>query len=173
MGLFDRHPLPAGVRSSLGAHLAAGGHRTPPRVLAWAATEDGVLVALPDRLALQGPDGWTVLPWHSVHGATWTDDGSAFTYATVDAPRRWHRVAVTDPGRLPEVVRERVEQTFLVRQTVQLAPGRGAVVSGRRPADGSGEVTWHIAPGRGVNLADPHLAEVARGMVEQIRKVWD
>ena len=172
MGLFDRHPLPAEVRDSLAAHLAGEGHRTPPRVLAWASTRDGVLVALPDLLAVRGVDGWTAVPWHTVHAASWTEDGSTLTYATVDAPRRSRTVAVTDPGRLPEVVRERVEQTFVVRQAVQLAPGRGAVVSGRRPADGRGEVSWHVAPGRGVNLADPQLAEAARGIVERIRGVW-
>lgn len=171
MGLFDRRSLPADAAASLSRHLADQGRRTP-RVLAWAATDDGVLVGLPDRLAVLGADGWADVPWHTVQSASWADDGSAFTWSTVNAPQRTSTVPVTAPGRLPEVVRERVEQTFVVQRNVQLAPGRGAIVSGRRPAEGSGALSWHIAPVRGVNLADPALAEAAREMLERTRRDW-
>nr|NLI50730.1 hypothetical protein [Propionibacterium sp.] len=172
MALFDRRSLPADARASLARWLAEEGLRGTPRVLAWAATPDGVLVALPDRLAIGDHDGWSSVPWHEVHGATWSDDGASFTWRTVADPRRSRTLAVTAPGRLPEVVRERVEQTFVVRRPVELAPGRGATVSGRRPADGAGELTWHLTPARGVSLADPALAEAARGVLERVRREW-
>lgn len=172
MGLFDRRSLPADTRAALARQLAAEGVRTPPRVLAWAATAEGALVALPDRLAIPRPEGWTWLPWHEVHAATWSEDGTSFTWRTVDAPRLSRTLTVIETGRLPEVVHERVQQTFVVQRAVQLAPGRGATVSGRRPAAGGGEVVWHIAPARGVNLADPALAEAARSVLERVRRDW-
>lgn len=171
MGLFDRRALSTDVRAGLQQHLADSGGRRP-RVLAWASGPEVTVVALTDRLAVLGPDGWESLPWHEVQSAGWNDEGTRFTWATVAAPRTPRFVELTAPGRLPEVVRERVEQTFVVQHRVDLTPGRPAIVSGRRPAAGAGEVTWHLTPAPGVDLSDPELAETARRVLERVQNDW-
>lgn len=173
MGLFDRHRLPDDVRASLREHLAAEGVRTPLRVLAWAKTADGVLVGLPDRFALLGPGGsWTSLPWHRVLSATWDDAGSVFVWRTVTRPHALQSVEMSDPGRMPELVRERVEQTIVSRQVVDLAPGVQATLTGRRPAEGDGPVEWSVVPPRGVDLRRPELAAAVRDLIERARRDW-
>ena len=61
MGLFDRAGLPSDDFRSLGE--AIGGR---VRVLAWARGADGVVVGLPDRLAIQASDGWRFVGWNDI-----------------------------------------------------------------------------------------------------------
>jgi len=169
----SRDHLPADVLSSLAAHLAEAGVRTPPRVLAWARSADGVAVGLPERFAVLEAGGrWLSQPWHEVQRATWNDEGTLLTWTTVSEPGRPHTVAFADPGRLPELVRERVQQTIVAQQEVQLLPGRPAVLTARRPADGSGPVRWLLTPGRGVDLRDPEVARAAQELIERVSEQW-
>lgn len=172
MGLFDRGRLPADVRASLHQHLS-GGTGAPPRVLAWAQTSDGVLVGLPDRMALLGPEAvWTSVAWHHVQSASWDDAGRVFVWRGVERSHILHSVEIADPGRLPEVVRERVEQTFVARQTVELAEGVRGTLTGRRPAAGDGPVEWSVIAARGVDLRRPQVADAVRRVVERARLEW-
>ena len=104
--------------------------------------------------------------------ATWNDEGTLLTWTTVSEPGRPHTVAFADPGRLPELVRERVQQTIVAQQEVQLLPGRPAVLTARRPADGSGPVRWLLTPGRGVDLRDPEVARAAQELIERVSEQW-
>ncbi len=172
MALFPPR-LPDDVRSSLSEHLSTLDLPGRARVLAWTRSLDGAVVALPDRLAVLGPGGvWSSVPWHEILRASWTDDGTRLFWHTIDAPLARHEVVVTSPGRLPEVVLERVGQTIVMQQTVELAPGRRATLTGRRPAVGDGEVRWSVVPSRGVDLSRPDLAEAARLFVERAQLDW-
>lgn len=172
MRFFGRDSLPSDVRASLREHLSAEGVRSPLRVLTFARTSDGVVIALPDRLALWERGAWRTVAWHEMMRAAWAEDGHTFRWTTVPEPDTWLSVAVEAPGELPGVVRERIEQTFVVRQSVELAPGKRGVVAARRPAEGGGALVWYLVPDRGVDLTRPDLAEAARRILDRLMRDW-
>lgn len=174
MAIFASHRLPREAEESLAQALAVDGRRVRPRILASAATLDGALVALPDRLAILGPGGlWQTELWHQILRATWSDDGSRFLWRTVAEPGRERALEVSDPGKLPEVVQERITQTIVMQQRVEIAPGKRVVVTGRRPATGpDSEVRWLVVPARGVDLTQPVLAEATRRLLERVKEDW-
>ena len=173
MGLFDRHALPTALRSAL-AEAVGVGPRALPRVLAWAPTPVGAVLALDDRLAILSGAAWTFTPWHRVLSAGWDDSGSTFMWRSVDRPHALNTVAVTRPLRLPEAVRERVEQSIVARQNVVLGPGARGTLIGRRVlgGEGSGAVEWSIQPVKGVDMQRPEVADAARLLIEAARQDW-
>ncbi len=145
--------LPAADLTSLSDHL---GRRARP--LAWAASDDGVVVALDDRLCVRDADGWSDVPWHDVLRGGW--DGA-------DGVLRWVRMSTGDrreahlaePRSMPEVFRERVEATILVRHVVRPRPGKAITITARRPlGDGDGRILWTAHPAPGVRMDAETLA---------------
>ena len=176
MGLFDRRQLPADVRESLRLHLGGDGTRkaASPRVLAWAETPGGYLVALPDRLAtLTRPDSWESLPWERLASATWDNDGTMFGWRTTDRAHHLQTTMIAAPGRLPEVVRERVERTFVARHEVVLQTGAPVTVTGRRPAEGDGAIVWSVVGPRGLRLDSPEHQRAAADAIAQARRHYE
>lgn len=165
MNLFARRGLPDDLEAGLRAHT--GGR---PRVLAWAPAESGAVVALPERLAVLDGDGWTSIGWHEVLRGGWDADASALHWTGPDGGRS---VPLADPGRLPEVFRERVEATILVQRSVDLARGRFVIVSARRDPWGEAPVAWALHPGPGVRLEDPDTAEQAAAALERLRAEYE
>lgn len=170
MPLFSK-ALPSPVLTSLTDHLQAKGHQGRPRVLAWTTTTNGFLAGTPDVLAVLDDEGWHTWGWHELLRATWSDDGTSFTWVDL-ANLRSATVTVTEPGRLPDLVMERIEQTIVVVKPVVLARGRRGTLTGRRPADGSSDVTWRIIPGPGVDLSDPAQAEAASELIARAQRDW-
>src|SRR5690348_6372924 len=110
MGLFKRRRLPAGQRPPL---------EPDERVVAWATTGDGVLVATTRGVYLPGAAGR--LGWHDIHKATWSGRQLALVaarevaagdgYAVVeDAPAVVH--TLIDPDKVPHQVRARVTKSI-------------------------------------------------------------
>ncbi|MEU4578797.1 hypothetical protein ACBI99_37710 [Nonomuraea sp. ATR24] len=153
MKVFRR--LPADARRSL---------ETEPgeRVLTFAPSGDGYLVAT--TLALHLPGGGRI-PYEDVDRASWDENG--LNLITTGGER--HRVSTTEPGLLPETVRERVNATIVVNKHVDL-PGRGGVrlVARRRPG---GEVTgWTLVFDDGLDPDDPGLRAQAEQALEGLRR---
>lgn len=173
MPLFAPKP-PADVLASLRVHLADAGEQGKPRVLAWAPAPEGAIVALDGRLAVLEAGVWTSTPWHELLHATWNDEGSILWWTTVDAPQRPHETRVLAPGRLPDVIFERLKQTFVASRTVTLAPGKGGTLMARRPATSTdaADITWLIVPARGTNLKRPEIAEAAQRILDAARRDW-
>lgn len=154
--------LPADVRARIADHLGAR-----PRVLAWASTvEGGVVAALIDRLVLVREDGIEEMPWHDVLRGGFDGEGRSM---------RWTRMSteettvlpLVEPNSFPEVFKERVEATFLFQQAVFPKPGRAVTISARRNlTDADAPVIWTAHPARGVVMDDEMLgfteAELAR-----------
>lgn len=172
MGLLGRPRLGDDVLASLREHLDALGAGSAGRVLGWASTVDGVAIGLTDRLAILRGGVWQSWPWHHLLSATWDDAGTQFAWTTNDRPYALASVVVDRPGRLPDVVAERIEQTFVVRSTVALAPGVLATLTGRRPADGHGDVEWAVVPPRGVDLRRPELAAGVQRVISHAKRDW-
>lgn len=153
MKLFSRHALPADALVRLTEHL---GRR--PRALAWARTEDGVLVALPDRLVRLRPAAVEEVGWHDILSGGWDQAGSAMHWTRMSTGEAIS-VRLTEPHSFPEVFRERVESTFLFQQAVYPRPGKAVTISARRShMAGDEPVLWTAHPARGVQMDEETMA---------------
>ncbi|KIH98612.1 hypothetical protein LP52_12375 [Streptomonospora alba] len=151
MRLTRRTGLPEGLRSRISLQRGE-------RVLAvTGGGADAALVAT-DR-ALHLPDGHAV-PWEHIDRARWTEEGLTFT-----EEGHGRRVfGVEDPGRLAEVVYERVTATIVVSRHVPLEgggeDGEGFRLVARRPPGGT-DVSWQVHVDEGVDPQDPRVAALA------------
>ncbi|MET9337407.1 MULTISPECIES: hypothetical protein [unclassified Nonomuraea] len=153
MSIFRR--LPSDVRKNLAT-------TSGERVLTFARSGEGYVVAT--DLALFLPDGERV-PWEQVERAAWDDEGLNLT--TSDGRRL--SAPVTEPNRLPEAVRERVNSTIVVNKYVPL-PSRGGVRLVARRAPGSNDFTWKLHFDEGLDPDDPGLRAHAEQALEGIRR---
>ena len=166
MDLFARRGLPTDLQATLRSHLGAR-----PRVLAWGATPaGGAVVALPDRLSVHEGGAWSDTGWHQVLRGGWDAEASALHWTGPDGD---HTVPLADPGRIPEVFRERVEATILLQHSVDVGPGRVVTVSARRDQSGRTPVAWALHAGRGVRLDDPEVAALATAELERLRTEYE
>lgn len=159
LGSFRR--LPAAVRDAL--ELTRG-----ERPLASAPTRGGSYVVA-TGLALHIPaetGGFLRLPWERIDRASWEAD---WLHVFQTAGGAEHHVRFTDPGSVPEIVRERVTSTIMVNQQATL-PGGGKVrITGRR-SPGTGEVRWAFVFDAGLDPADPGLRAQAEQLLEDLRR---
>ena len=67
-----------------------------------------------------------------------------------------HEVRIADPGRLLQLVRERVTASVLLQRRVSLPGSRkGLMVVARRSPHRGGEISWAVEYDVGVDPADP------------------
>ncbi len=144
------------------------------RVLTWADTASGPVVATPLGLWLPGYE--ERLPWHLVDKATWKN-GILTLVPAVDTgdgvlveqtPRA---VRVTVPRDLPNTVRVRVQKAIAFTRHHPLpvdGPRRGVRVVGRR-VPGRDGISWQLVFDRGVDRDDPAVRAAAAAYVEQAR----
>ena len=161
-------PVPDGFAGE----LAADEH-----VLAVARTADGG-VLLASRLGLWWPEGRRV-GWHLVSKVAWNSGSLSVTEAEEagsaggavllrDLPARRFRLA--EPGRAPQVLRERVDSSIKSRDHREL-PGGGMWVVQRKVAGRDGiELQVRADPGTDEAVVRRAAAEVAE-RVRQAREV--
>ncbi|WP_433325998.1 hypothetical protein [Spirillospora sp. CA-294931] len=149
--------LPAAVREAL--TLERG-----ERHLTHAATRGGShVVATTTALHLPTEDGgFTRIPWDRVEQASWKD-GWLHVHES-----REHHIRLTDPGNVPEAVRERVTATIAVNHQAKL-PGGTVRITGRRPTTG-GDVRWTFVFEAGLDPNDPGLKAHAEQALEALRR---
>lgn len=130
------------------------------RVLAWTASESGPVAGTRDALYL--PDG-TRLPWHEVETADWDRETGALVVRGVGRygqPRPEHHLVLSDPGRVLELLRERVTASIVLTRHVLVDGPFGVKVIGRRESSGAREVEWFVEYDAGLDPADP-MVEIA------------
>lgn len=133
------------------------------RVLASCESVDGVVLAGTRDALYLGPDRF---PWEGVSAADWDKETETFRVSMVGA---WGKEKVsrsfdlTEPGRLLQLVRERVTASVVLQRHVSLPGGRGVRVIGRRPPRGTGDIEWFFEYDEGVDPTDPavHAAAAA------------
>lgn len=155
------------------------------RVLAWCtATIDGpdggevVLAGTRDALYLDGRrdaevvgDG-TRLPWEEVEAADWDVDTESFRVSEVG---RWgyerleHRFTITDPGRLLELVRERVTASVVFQRHIPIRGVRGVRVIARRAPRGDSPLHWIYEYDAGIDPDDPEVRALASAALDLAR----
>ena len=162
--------LPPDTYASWRSSLAER-ERTPARILAWARADDGYVIgssavlsvgsrpaggAEPERGTVPG---WRHVGWHEIEHGGWNAESRSLSW-TLYGGRRG-RVALADPGRLPELFRERVAASIVVERFVPIRGERGVTVTARRDLGRSGELTWHSSLTRGLSWSAEGVAEEA------------
>ncbi len=142
------------------------------RLLAWAETEDGALVAgSRDALHLPGREP-PRLPWQEISTAEWDVEEREFRVVEVGIygrPQPEHRLTLDAPDRLLSLVRERVTASIVVQRHVSVNGQRGVRVLGRRAPGGAGDLAWFVEYDDGVDPADPGVAAVVADALDRAR----
>ncbi|MFL6052069.1 MAG: hypothetical protein ACJ72W_04000 [Actinoallomurus sp.] len=125
----------------------------------------GETVATDRALYLPGAEESIRLPWERVEQATWQDG----VLVVREVGGRRHTVRLSEPGSVPEAVRERVTATVVVSTHVKL-PAGGVRIVGRRPPRAEGDLRWTFVFDRGLDPADPSLLAQAERALEEIRR---
>lgn len=139
--------------------------RRGERILSWCESVDGsVLAGTRDALYVDESAGTTRVPWEQVESARWDQESATLRVEEVGAygaVRPAHVFTVTEPGRLLELVRERVSASVLWQQHVPVAGRRGVRVIARRAVGGRGAVSWFFDFDTGVDPDDPAVRQLA------------
>ncbi len=138
-------------------------------MLAWTTASTGeVLAGTREALYLDGHR----LPWEEIEAADWDRETEAFRVAEVGSwgqARVEHRFAITEPGRLLELVRERVTASVLLVRHVPVEGRRGLRVVARRSPTGERGVRWFYEYDEGVDPDDPEVREKAESALVEAR----
>lgn len=142
------------------------------RLLADAVAEGARLGGTRDAFYAEVPSatGLLRIPWEAVHDADWDADTSTLTVTEVGQwgkARPRHVYVVREPGRLLELLRERVTASVVLQRHVPIDGRRGVRVVGRRPPSGNGEVVWLYEFDEGIDPTDARVRAAARAALEQ------
>ena len=147
--------LPEAVRAA--AQLGPG-----ERVLALAEVRGGWTFATTHALHVvttlgEGgvPDTARRVAWTDVRTATTVPSEELLDVRLVDGAR-WSVPVGAKPGRLPETVRERVQNSVVVARLVEVRRGKGVHVVARRTPEE--DVTVQVAVDDGIDASDPEVA---------------
>ncbi|WP_238334941.1 hypothetical protein [Kribbella amoyensis] len=152
--------------------MAAGGKE---EVLAAVQLADGGWVA-GSRAAVFLPDGDKLrrVGWEAIERAAWDADASVlrvFETTAFGTPLNVTELAVEDPGRFGQLLRERVDASVLVQRHVPLVGKKGVRIVGRRnPAERDAAVTWNFVLDKGLEPDRPGLIEAAEGALRAVRE---
>ena len=130
------------------------------RLLAWTTATDGTVVG-GTRDALYLPER---LPWEQVEAADWDSDASTFRVREVGTwgrPRSEHEFTIEEPGRLMQLVRERVTASVVLQRHVPVRGVRGVRVIARRAPGRHDELSWVYEFDEGVDPEDPEVRRIA------------
>ncbi|GAB3030109.1 hypothetical protein GCM10011376_39690 [Nocardioides flavus (ex Wang et al. 2016)] len=160
--LWRRTPTPA-------VDVGAG-----ERVLASATATDGtVLAGTRDAFYLVRDGETRRVPWEQVEAAGWDRDTDSFRLSEVGTwgeQRPVHIVTLAEPGRLLELVHERVTASIVLQRHVEVGRRRGLRVIARRAPAGAGSVHWVYEYDEGVDPADPAVRSAAREALDLARR---
>lgn len=138
------------------------------RLLAWCTTPDGTVVG-GTRDALYVPQR---VPWEQVEAADWDNETSELRVSEVGSwgeARPEHRFAIHDPGRLLELVRERVTASVVLQRRVAVKGRLGFRVIARRAPGQTSAITWVFEYDEGIDAADPTVRLAAAEALEVAR----
>jgi hypothetical protein len=151
---LHRATLPDDARAALDLHPGE-------RVIAFGRSPDGGWVVA-TGLALVSADGRT--PWTAVAHAQWYDEESVLAIDPVPGAGAARRIHLTEPGRVPETVHERVMASIVLSRRVPLPTGGSVRIVARR-ADQASDTVWQVVPEPGTDLTAPGAREAADAAV--------
>jgi len=104
------------------------------------------------------------IPWEQIQAAEWNSESDTLVVSEVGTwGEAWpeHRYTVEEPGRLLELVRERVTASIVYQRHVQVEDRRGLRVIARRAPHGRQPLTWIYEFDEGVDPDDPAVRAAA------------
>jgi hypothetical protein len=108
------------------------------------------------------------LPWETVHDASWDQDSSMLTVTEMGPERPVHRLAVDNPVRLLQLVRERVTASVVLDRVVPLPRGSARVVA-RRAGGGAREISWFVEYDALADPEDPAVVTLVSAALDSAR----
>src|SRR5919112_4787998 len=130
------------------------------RILAWARTPSGVCIGSPSMFSYGNESAWRHVGWHQIEHGGWNSETHKLSWSTYEGRREFLELA--EPGRMPELFRERVSASIVAERFVPIAGERGVTVSGRRDlAEASPAITWHQTLGRGLSWNSDEVRKAA------------
>jgi hypothetical protein len=167
--------LPPAVYESWKSSLTAQPSRLT-RVLAWAKTPTGFGIASPANLSYGDERAWTHIGWHEIEHGGWNAELRKLNWVLYTAPGRAAArgsLELTEPGRLPELFRERISASIALERFVPLAGERGVIIAARRDLGESGAVAWHGTLTRGLSWQIDGVRDAVDQAIEQLRAEYD
>ncbi|MCW2737340.1 hypothetical protein [Nocardioides sp.] len=144
------------------------------KVLATATATDGtVLAGTRDAFYVVADGATSRVPWEQVEAAGWDRDTDVFRLSEVGSwgeQRPVHTATIAEPGRLLELVRERVTASVVLQRHVPVSGRRGVRVIARRAPSGAGGIQWVYEYDEGVDPDDAAVRDVAREALEVMRR---
>lgn len=155
------------------AYVASlGPEASRPQILAWAHAQDGVCIGGKALLSWGGLDAWTHVGWHEIEHGGWNVENHTLSWTLYGGQRG--RVLLTEPGRLPELFRERVAASIVCKKFVPVDDTRGVTIAGRRDLGASDPViSWHSTLGRGLTWQTDGVREVSEAALAQVKVEYD
>ena len=116
------------------------------------------------------PDRTVLLrrPWHLVDAGRWNAETSSLSVTWVDGERRG-RWALDDGGGFLQALRERVQASVVLGESVDIGPGRTARVVVRRDL-ADGHLLGQTILGRGVSREDPAVLMATEAALDGLRE---
>jgi hypothetical protein len=104
------------------------------------------------------------IPWEEIERADWDSETSRLRVVEVGSwgqERATHVFTLTEPGRMLELVRERVTASVVLSRHVAVRGRRGVRVVARRAPHGDHPIGWFFEYDEGVDPDDPEVQLVA------------
>jgi hypothetical protein len=125
--------------------------------LASAVTADGTPVG-GTRDALYLPFR---IPWEQVETADWDSEASTLRVVGTDDEAFALVLEDDEPGRLLQLIRERVTASVVLQRHVPVAGSRGLRVIARRAPGRRGDLIWRTRYDAGIDPEDPQVRRLA------------
>ncbi|HVD54477.1 MAG TPA: hypothetical protein VNC13_09875 [Propionibacteriaceae bacterium] len=167
--------LPSAVYESWKESLAAQLGR-PARILAWATTPAGFCIASLATLSYGTEDAWQHIGWHEIEHGGWNAELRRLSWVLYAIPGQAATrgsLELTEPGRIPELFRERISATIAVEKFVPLSGERGVTVTARRDLGRGGAVSWHGTLTRGLSWQTDGVPAAVDQALEQVRAEYE
>lgn len=177
---------PATYRDWLTSVRTIGSDVLPGPLLAWARTTDaGVCITSRGFLSVQIHDpatagdhdgAWKHVGWHRIERGSFSAEDQRLSWTTYDSGPG--HVLLAEPGRVPEVFRERVAASIAVEEFIPLDDRsdtqHGVIVSGRRDLSRQEpEIIWHASLPNGVSGETPGIDDLADAAIDRLRAEYD
>ncbi|MGB0099185.1 MAG: hypothetical protein WBP61_02800 [Nocardioides sp.] len=128
-------------------------------------TRDALYIVRSLGAGALGLDETVRIPWEEVQAADWDAEASTLRITEVGSwgeTRPRHEFAMESPGRLLELVRERVTASVVYQRHVAVGARRGGVrVIARRAPSGDRPISWIYEYDVGVDPDDPTVRRAA------------